>query len=41
LLALYFNPILIALQRRHAYKWVILGINTFGIAGGVPWLVAF
>ena len=41
LLVLYFIPTLIALQRRHAYKWVILGINTFGIAGGVPWLVAF
>ena len=22
-------------------KWVILGINTFAIAAGVPWLAAF
>ena len=41
LLAVYFIPTFIALKRRHAYKWVILGINTFGIAGGIPWLVAF
>ena len=41
LLAFYFIPTFIALKRRHAYKWVILGINTFAIAGGVPWLVAF
>ena len=27
--------------RRHTYKWVILGINTFAIAGGIPWLAAF
>ena len=33
LLAIYFIPTFIALQRRHSYKWVILGINTFGIAG--------
>ena len=41
LLAVYFIPTFIALRRRHTYKWVILGINTFAIAGGVPWLVAF
>ena len=41
LLALYFIPTFIALQRRHSYKWVILGINTFAIAGGFPWLIAF
>jgi hypothetical protein len=41
LLAVYFIPTFIALKRGHAYKWVILGINTFAIAGGVPWLVAF
>ena len=41
LLIIYFIPTFIALKRRHAYKWVILGINTFAIAGGVPWLVAF
>ena len=41
LLAVYFIPTFIALKRRHAYKWVILGINTFAIAGGIPWLIAF
>ena len=41
LLAVYFIPTFIALRRRHTYKWVILGINTFAIAGGLPWLVAF
>ena len=41
LLAIYFIPTFIALKKRHAYKWVILAINTFAIAGGVPWLVAF
>ena len=41
LLAIYFMPTFIALRRRHTYKWVILGINTFAIAGGIPWLVAF
>ena len=41
LLAVYFIPTFIALKRRHDYKWVILGINTFAIAGGIPWLVAF
>ena len=40
LLAVYFIPTFIALKRRHAYKWVILGINTFAIAR-VPWLIAF
>ena len=41
LLAIYFIPTFIALKRKHSYKWVILGINIFAIAGGVPWLVAF
>ena len=41
LLAIYFIPTFIAFQRRHTYKWVILGINTFAIAAGVPWLAAF
>ena len=41
LLFVYFIPTFIALKRKHAYKWVILGINTFAIVGGVPWLVAF
>ena len=41
LLFIYFIPTFIAFQRRHAYKWVILGINTFAIAAGVPWLAAF
>ena len=41
LLAIYFIPTFIAFQRRHIYKWVILGINTFAIAAGVPWLAAF
>ena len=37
LLAIYFIPSFIAFYRRHTYKWVILGINTFAIAAGVPW----
>ena len=41
LLAIYFVPTFIAFYRRHTYKWVILGINTFAIAAGVPWLAAF
>ena len=41
LLAVYFIPTFIALKRRHTYKWVILGINTFAIVGGLPWLLAF
>jgi hypothetical protein len=41
LLVIYFIPTFIAFQRRHTYKWVILGINTFAIAAGVPWLAAF
>ena len=47
LLAIYFIPTFIysfnwlCKQRRHTYKWVILGINTFAIAAGVPWLAAF
>ena len=41
LLAIYFIPTVIAFQRGHIYKWVILGINTFAIAAGVPWLAAF
>ena len=32
LLAIYFIPTFIAFHRRHTYKWVILGINTFAIA---------
>ena len=41
LLAIYFIPTFIAFYRRHTYKWVILGINTFAIAAGVPWLAAY
>ena len=40
LLTIYFIPTFIAFYRRHTYKWVILGINTFAIAAGVPWLAA-
>ena len=40
-LVIYFIPTFIAIKRRHTYKWIILGINTFSIAGGVPWLAAF
>ena len=40
MLAVYFIPTFIALKRRHAYKWVILGINTLG-CGRIPWLIAF
>ena len=32
---------LLLFKRNHTYKWVILGINTFAIAAGVPWLAAF
>jgi len=41
LFTIYFIPTFIAFYRRHSYKWVILGINTFAIAAGVPWLAAF
>ncbi len=41
ILAIYYIPAFIAISRRHPYKWVILGINTFAIAAGVPWLAAF
>ena len=41
LLAINFNPTFIVFQRRRTYKWVILVINTFAIAAGVPWLAAF
>ncbi len=41
ILAIYYIPAFIAIGRRHPYKWVILGINTFGVAGGFPWLIAF
>ena len=38
---LYFSPFIIAYKRRHAYKWVILGLNIIGFAGLLPWIVAF
>ena len=41
LLVIYFIPTFIAFHRKHSYKWVILGINTFAIAAGLPWLAAF
>ena len=40
-LCLYYTPFIIALLRRHHYKWVILGINTIGFVGVVPWIGAF
>ena len=41
LLAIYFIQTFIVFYRKHTYKQVILGINTFAIAAGVPWLAAF
>ena len=41
ILVIYYIPTFIAFRRNHTYKWVILGINTFAIAAGVPWLAAF
>ena len=40
-LCLYFIPFIIAVRRRHHYKWVILGINTIGFVGVLPWIAAF
>ena len=37
----YFIPFIIAFVRKHHYKWVILGINTVGFVGIVPWIGAF
>ncbi len=41
ILCLYYIPFIIALVRRHQYKWVILGINTIGFVGVFPWIAAF
>ena len=41
LLAIYFIPSFINFYRRHTFKWVILGINTFAIAAGGPRIKAF
>ena len=41
LFCLYFSPFIIAYKRKHSYKWVILGLNTIGFAGLLPWIVAF
>ena len=40
-LCFYYIPFIIAVVRRHHYKWVILGINTVGFVGVVPWIGAF
>tara|TARA_B100000965_G_scaffold265540_1_gene224277 strand:+ start:513 stop:839 length:327 start_codon:yes stop_codon:yes gene_type:complete len=40
-LCFYYIPFIIAVIRRHHYKWVILGINTVGFVGVVPWIGAF
>ena len=40
-LCFYYIPFIIAFVRKHHYKWVILGINTVGFVGVVPWLGAF
>lgn len=40
ILAVYFAPTIIAVIREHHYRWVILGLNIFGIAG-LPWFIAF
>tara|TARA_B100001250_G_C19590428_1_gene696105 strand:+ start:36 stop:434 length:399 start_codon:yes stop_codon:yes gene_type:complete len=41
LFILYFLPTIIAISRRHSYKWVILGINIFGFLYFIPWIVTF
>ena len=38
---LYFLPTVIAISRRHSYKWVIFGINIFGFLYFIPWIVTF
>ena len=40
-LCFYYIPFIIAFARKHHYKWVILGINTVGFVGVVPWIGAF
>ena len=40
-LAVYFCPSIIAFKRRHAFKYVILGINIIGFVGILPWIIAF
>ena len=40
-LCFYYIPFIIAVFRRHHYKWVILGINTVGFVGVVTWIGAF
>ena len=40
-LCFYYIPFIIAFVRKHHYKWVILGINTVGFVGVVPWIGAF
>ena len=40
-LVLYFLPTVIAISRRHSYKWVILGINIFGFVYFIPWIFTF
>ena len=41
ILAVYFCPAIIAFKRRHAFKYVILGINIIGFVGILPWIIAF
>ena len=36
----YFLPSIIAFNRDHSYKWVILAINTVAGASGIGWLIA-
>ena len=37
---LYWIPTIIAFRRDHTYKMVILGLNFFGFAMGITWLIA-
>ena len=36
----YLLPTIVALWRRHAYRWVIFALNVIGGATGIGWIVA-
>lgn len=40
-LALYFVPTIIAINRNHQYRWVILALNVVGGWTAIGWIVAF
>ncbi len=40
-MAIYMIPTIVAFWRKHAYAWVIAGVNLFGGWTGAGWIVAF